>query len=112
MKFNVTDKQNLLGSAAVDRIQSRTLSLLSKFGDRIKSIDLKVEDVNGPRGGIDKLCRVMVKLKRKADVVITSQDQKLSRAISAAIERASRSVNRQIDRRGGRGKRQLSRVGA
>ncbi len=111
MKFNVTDKQNLLGSAGVDRAQSRSFSMLSKFGDHIKSIDLTVEDVNGPRGGIDKLCRVMIKLRRKADVVITSQDQKLSRAIAAAIERGSRSVARQIERRDQRSKRQLSRIG-
>lgn len=106
MQFYLNDKQNLLGSEAVNRAETRTLSLLSKFGDHIKSVDLTVEDVNGPRGGIDKLCRILVSLRGKADVVITAKDQKLSKAIAAAIDRASRSVRRKVERRDFRSKPQ------
>lgn len=110
MQFYLTDKQNLLRRGAIERTKSRTLSLLEKFGDHIQSIDLMVEDVNGPRGGIDKFCRVLIKLRKKADVVITAQDQRLSKAIAAAIERASRSVGKKIERRSSRAKRVLARV--
>ena len=112
MQFFLTDKQNLMGATAVDRAKSRSLSLLGKFSDHIRSIDLTVRDANGPRGGIDKICRVMIKLRGKADVVITAQEHKVSKAIAAAIERATRTVGRRVERRDSHGKRSLSRTGA
>lgn len=107
MQLYLNDRQRLLGESAVERTESRVFSAFAKFSDYVKSIDITVKDVNGPRGGIDKVCRVLVKLRGKKDVVINATDSSVSKVIPAAIERAARSVRRQINRREFRGERAL-----
>jgi len=41
-----------------------------RFRDDIREIDVAFRDVNGPRGGIDKQCRVIAKLSRGGTVQI------------------------------------------
>jgi len=76
----------------------------------VKAIELTARDVNGPRGGVDKECRVLVKLKRMQDIVVTAKDESLSKAIPCAIDRAARSVGRAIERRGVRAIRGSQRL--
>ena len=99
MEVVVNDQQKLLREAAINRAKSRVNASFAKFGDQVKSIVITVEDVNGPRGGIDKACRVLVKLRKLNDVVVTAKDETVARAIPGAIDRASRSVARLLDRR-------------
>ncbi|MFK7766386.1 MAG: hypothetical protein AB8B55_04135 [Mariniblastus sp.] len=99
MKILVNDKQKLLGAPAISRTESKAITSFARFDDIVKAVDISVQDVNGPRGGIDKECRVLVKLKKVNDFAITVRDGSLSKAISSAINRAARSVARQLDRK-------------
>jgi putative sigma-54 modulation protein len=109
MKILVNDKQKLLGAAAIKKAESKATASFAKFGYNVKSIDITVQDVNGPRGGIDKECRVLVKLRKMNDFTITVKDESLSKAVSNAISRAGRSVARQLDRRAMRESGRLSK---
>jgi len=41
-------------------IQRRLVFALGRFGRRVARVLVRVEDTNGPKGGIDKQCRVAV----------------------------------------------------
>ncbi|MFK7768427.1 MAG: hypothetical protein AB8B55_14495 [Mariniblastus sp.] len=99
MKIMVYDKQKLLGNEAINRAEARANASFAKFGNSVKGVDITVKDVNGPKGGIDKECRIVVRLKQMNDFAITIKDESLSKAVSNAIQRAARSVTRQLDRR-------------
>ena len=43
-----------------DHIERRLRFALDRFGDRIARVFVFLHDRNGPRGGIDKICRVLV----------------------------------------------------
>ena len=107
MHIVVHDKQKLLSNHAVNKAKARANASFARFGFNIKSIEIKVQDVNGPRGGVDKACRVLVKLRKLKDVAVTVNDETLANAIPSAIFRAARSVGRVVNRRvvrdGGRG---------
>lgn len=47
-------------------------------------------DINGPRGGIDKHCRVELKTERSGKVVVSSLARDWNGALNAALARASR----------------------
>ena len=99
MRISINDKQKQISAVALERIAARVESAFSKFSQHIVSIDLVTQDVNGPRGGVDKRCQVLVNLRKKKQVVVTSESEALSKAISTAIERAKRTTGRNIKRR-------------
>ena len=81
------------------------LSALERFRHRMKQVCLYVEDVNGPRGGIDKQVRCVLHLRRMPPIVIQDQDESMAALIYRVANRASYSLSRKADRRKKRSKR-------
>jgi hypothetical protein len=61
---------------------------------------VQLSDVNGPRGGVDKRCRVELKTDSAGTVVITSLARDWRCALDSALARAARVLVR-VWRRGG-----------
>ena len=99
MQTQIHDPDKLLSIAAVQKTESRLIASFSKFGDYVMRVDLTVADVNGPRGGVDKECRVNVQLKRMEDVRVVLVDESLSTSLSRAVKRAERAVDRRVQRK-------------
>jgi len=72
---------------------------LGKFADAIERVSVRTEDVNGPRGGVDQMCRIKVALNGLPSVVFESQDASLQVAVDGAIAGVERTVRRAVQRR-------------
>ncbi len=84
--------------AAVEVAQKRLEFALGRFAGRVRSLHITLKDLNGPRGGLDKHCRLAIRLDRPGRlIVIEDVDAEPEAAISRAAERASRTVTRAID---------------
>jgi ribosome-associated translation inhibitor RaiA len=59
---------------------------------------MRLSDINGPRGGVDKHCHLQVVLKGLPDVVIEDTEADMYVAINRAVDRAGRTVVRKINR--------------
>ena len=59
---------------------------------------VRLGDLNGPRGGIDKYCTVNVKLRGLPDVYVRSEHEDLYAAVSDAIRRSSIAARRAIEK--------------
>ena len=88
----------------IDRAESlrvhaerRVESAVSRFSDRILTVHVRLTELNGPRGGVDKLCRVQVH-GRGLDLVVEDMDADPYIAIDRATHRLGRSVRRAVDR--------------
>jgi ribosomal subunit interface protein len=99
MKHCITAKNVTIDDALHEHIEQRIYFAFSRFSPRISRVSVMVEDVNGPRGGIDKRCRIVVKLKRGGEVAVEATDADMSAAASAAADRAGRAVQRELERR-------------
>lgn len=55
---------------------------------------VRLSDINGPRGGIDKRCQVELKTDVMGTVVITSMASDWRTALDSALARASRVLTR------------------
>jgi ribosomal subunit interface protein len=71
---------------------------LDRYAERIARVRVTVADVNGPRGGEDKSCRVEVRLRGGRTVRTAGADGDAYVAIGAAVHRAGRAVARSLER--------------
>ena len=82
-----------------DYIRRKLGMQLGKFAESIERVSVRVEDVNGPRGGVDQMCRIKVVLSGLPSVVFEAQDTALHAAIDRAIKGTERAVRRSVGRR-------------
>jgi hypothetical protein len=72
---------------------------LGKFARAIERVSVRVRDVNGPKGGVDKLCAIKVVLGRLPSVVVEQQHASLQGAMDGALRRIAVAVRRSVQRR-------------
>ncbi|MFM9913436.1 MAG: HPF/RaiA family ribosome-associated protein [Methylophilaceae bacterium] len=78
----------------------RRLNSAVNFADHhIRRVTVRLSDINGIRGGIDKRCQLVFTLAHMPSVLIEDIGHDLYAAIDRAAERASVSLVRQIERR-------------
>lgn len=79
-------------------IRRRLGMKLGKFAEAIERISVRVLDVNGPRGGLDKECRVKVVLDGLESVLVVATDPSKRAAIDDALARTETAVKRRVGR--------------
>ena len=72
---------------------------LRKFSSSIDRVSVRLEDVNGPRGGADQICRIKVVLRGLPSVVFEQCNVALGAAIDGALVGVERAVRRRLQRR-------------
>ena len=80
-------------------LKERLRSALGRFARHIDLVRVYLRDVNGPRGGVDKLCAIKVVLTRLPSVVVEAQHASLQAAMDGALQRTERAVKRSMQRR-------------
>jgi putative sigma-54 modulation protein len=72
---------------------------LGKFARSIERVSLRTEDVNGPRGGVDRVCRIKIVLNGLPSVLVERRESSLNVAVDGALAGAERAVRRALQRR-------------
>jgi ribosome-associated translation inhibitor RaiA len=75
-------------------VLKRIKSSLTGNNDHIQRIVVRLSDINGPKGGIDKRCHIQVVIPHRPDVVIDNVESSLFAAVDIAANRAGRTVSR------------------
>lgn len=77
-------------------VERRLQFAMSRFQSRGLRVKVRLSDVNGPRGGLDKLCHLQIRVGGLPDMVIEDTDVDLYAAINRAAERAGRTLQRHL----------------
>src|SRR6185312_9401027 len=80
-------------------IERRLRLALGRFAARIQRLTVRLTDVNGPRKGIDKRCRIAVALVPRGVVMIEGWGDDPFALVADAAKRAGRAVRRELERR-------------
>ena len=98
MKLDIQARDFSLTDSMLTYVKDRINYLFGSRYDQIQQITVRLSDVNGPRGGVDKRCVVKVTLPRLNEIIIDDIQADLYVAIFRAMDRASRTVNRRLAR--------------
>jgi ribosome-associated translation inhibitor RaiA len=80
------------------QIQARVDRRLGKFAPHIERVTVRFEDQNGPRGGVDTVCRIKVVLSGLPSVVANEIANDPGKAFNRADDRVARAVKRAVGR--------------
>lgn len=98
MHINIQAKQFSLTDALRNHAERRLRSTLTCCGLQIQRVNIRLSDINGPRGGEDKCCHLQVVLAGLPDVVVEDIEADMYVAIDRATDRAGRTVVRKLSR--------------
>jgi putative sigma-54 modulation protein len=99
MRLQIRTKNFRLHDTDREEMERRLQFALSRFNGRIYQVTVGLADLNGPRGGADKKCRLVVRLIPSGKVTIEETHANVSAAVALAADRASRAVGRELRRR-------------
>ncbi len=71
---------------------------LGLFETRIRRAEIFLTDVNGPKGGEDKLCKIKVKVDGLSDILIHEKSSDIYDSINICTHRLKRVTLRNLDR--------------
>ncbi|HET8699337.1 MAG TPA: HPF/RaiA family ribosome-associated protein [Gammaproteobacteria bacterium] len=87
-----------LGAGTRAYIRRKVAAKLAKF-NVARRVSVRVEDVNGPRGGVDYACRIKAVLDGHPSVVFEMRSASVSEAIDGALAGVAIAVRRTVARR-------------
>lgn len=82
-----------------DHVATRLAYSLNHGHDIISRIIVRLSDINGPRGGVDKRCGIEIRLKGTSAIAISDTEDDMYVAIDRAVERTRRTLDRRVARR-------------
>jgi ribosomal subunit interface protein len=97
MQFHIQSQSFALTDALRGYAERRLGLALNHARDHIHRIEVRLSDINGPRGGSDKRCQIVVTLGKFPSVVIEDTECDLYVAIDRASERIGRAVARRLE---------------
>lgn len=98
MIWELKDKGVVRPPELPDHIERRLRFALARFQGRIEKVFVFLHDHNGPKGGIDKVCRILVKTRGCGSVIAAVVDSDWTVAVDRATTRIGHSLGRHIER--------------
>lgn len=90
-----------ISDALRDFARKRVERALRPFRGRVRRVEVRISDTNGPRGGVDKRCVVTVRLALPGGpkIVIQSARPDAYAAVQRSCDRLGRAIARALERR-------------
>lgn len=80
------------------KIDERIRSALGRFVARAAKVTVRLRDINGPRGGVDKHCRIEVNVRGHRPLAVEDYDCEILPVVSKTTDRLRRALSRATHR--------------
>ena len=111
MVIHTVDRTKHMNDQLRQSLERNLTFALSRFADEIEQITAKTEDINGPRGGIDKRCTLRAKTRRHGVIEVTQDCVSLGSGLARCARRLGHSVSRTIKQRQSFSRDSIRRLG-
>jgi len=99
MKLTVRARHVVLSEEISTELRHRLQQVFSRLLPAIQTVDVTITDINGPKGGADKQCRVRVRGPSLPAVVVKQTGVDVIATVAAAARRAEQVVIGKMARR-------------
>lgn len=99
MRIHLTAPHLPRGTQLLELARRRAGFALARFGDLVGDVEVRLRDVNGPRGGPGIACLTRLRLTTGGDVVAESSACTPEAGIALALERLAARLRRLVSRR-------------
>jgi putative sigma-54 modulation protein len=96
MFVHIQSRHFSLSEALSRYVKNKVQIMLSRYEAKISRVDVSLFDINGPKGGEDKCCKIVVKINSASSVVLQETAEDLYDAINTCTRRGRRAVKRQL----------------
>ena len=98
MQITIQTRQFALTEAIRDHVETHLRGALGRFRNRLAAIEVRLSDLNGPRGGIDKRCHLNLRVGGLPAIVVEDTSDDLYAAITRSVSRARQTLTRRLRR--------------
>lgn len=98
MQLDIQTRGFTLTDALRLHCERRLRFALGAAGGRLRSVGVRLSDVNGPRGGVDKRCILRATATGMPPVVIEHDETDIYVAVDRAAYRLARSLTRKLQK--------------
>jgi putative sigma-54 modulation protein len=99
MRIEIVSRKLRYEKATTEHIHRRVHFALGRFAGAIRGVQVCLMDENGPRGGEDKRCRVIVSLNGGERLVLERSAASLHDAVDQSLQHAGHSLGRSLGRK-------------
>lgn len=99
MQFAVNNRQAGMDEEDSLRAERLLRFSLSRFDGTVSRVEVTFTDVNGPKGGIDRRCRIAVSMNTAGRIMAQSEGHDYTEALSLCLDRIVRAIRREVDMR-------------
>lgn len=99
MKIEVQSKRIKLSKRLKLFLLKRLEFAFNRFDDQIQKVKVRLDDVNGPKGGMDKYCQIHLRLDNHEDIVVKGRAQYVEAAIANTATRSVNTFTRRLKKR-------------
>ena len=99
MRTEITGLSFELTEPIVTHVRGQLAVALTPASIQIRRAAVRLRDQNGPRGGEDKSCRIIVWLPPRTAVAVEAVDRDLYAAVVRAAKKLREAVRRRLTRR-------------
>ena len=98
MKLDIRTQGIELTERLRSHVERHLRYALTRFGPRMRRVSVQLRDVNGPRGGRDIECKVLVELTTRETLVLTDTHDTAYAAVANASGRVAFAISRRLGR--------------
>ena len=99
MELSVTGLNIDLTNESRTDIKQKTRQMFTKVCDSVQRIKVVINDINGPKGGKDMNCRVIIHAKGMPDIIVSDNQTTVLAAVNIALSRAKTTLLRKVKRK-------------
>ena len=98
MQIHTFGQQMSLSQSFRDQIEQRFRTALDRFGQRPGTLQLKLRDDNGPKGGNDKICLACLRLTGMPQLIVRARGSDWLATLDQLATRLANRLHRQLSR--------------